>query len=165
VPADVVVASEAHVREWGRLSGTTIYGALTEEGSSVAKPRRGDDLAWLAIRSDRLADNPLRYLVAMVSRNLIDQAGKTLAEVAGPDSTVILFGSHARGEASADSDVDFLVIEPVVANRLEEWERLRRALKDFPAPVDIVVVDEARAEVPGTMVHHAMRDGRVLAHA
>lgn len=36
----------------------------------------------------------------MVSRNLIDQAGKTLADVAGPDSTVILFGSHARGEAS-----------------------------------------------------------------
>ena len=104
----------------------------------------------------------------MVSRNLIDQAGKTLAEAAGPDSTVILFGSHARGEASADSDVDFLVIEPVVANRLEEWERLRRALKDFPTPVDIVVVDEARAErrakVPGTMVHHAMRDGQVLAH-
>jgi choline dehydrogenase-like flavoprotein len=59
----------------------------------------------------RLADNPLRYLVAMVSRNLIDRAGKTLAEVAGPNSTVILFGSHARGEASADSDVDFLVID------------------------------------------------------
>jgi predicted nucleotidyltransferase len=105
----------------------------------------------------------------MVSRNLIDQAGKTLAEVAGPDSTVILFGSHARGEARADSDVDFLVIEPVVANRLQEWERLRRALKDFPMPVDIIVVDEERAErrakVPGTMVHHALRDGQVLAHA
>jgi predicted nucleotidyltransferase len=105
----------------------------------------------------------------MVSRNLIDQAGKTLAEVAGPDSTVILFGSHARGEAGADSDVDFLVIEPVVANRLKEWQRLRRALKDFPAPVDIVVLDEDRAQrrakVAGTVVHHALRDGRVLVHA
>lgn len=105
----------------------------------------------------------------MVSRNLIDQAGKTLAEVAGSDSTVILFGSHARGEARADSDVDFLVIEPVVTNRLEEWERLRRALKDFPTPVDIVVLDEARAErrakVSGTIVHRALRDGQVLAHA
>jgi predicted nucleotidyltransferase len=127
----------------------------------------GSNLAF-----DRLgciADNPLRYLVAMVSRNLIDQAGKTLAEVAGPDSTVILFGSHARGEAGADSDVDFLVIEPVVANRLKEWQRLRRALKDFPAPVDIVVLDEDRAQrrakVAGTVVHHALRDGRVLVHA
>lgn len=105
----------------------------------------------------------------MVSRDLIDQAGKLLAETAGAESKVILFGSHARGEARADSDVDFLVIEPVVKNRLEEWERLRRTLRDFPAPVDIVVLDEKRAErrakVPGTVVHHALRDGCVLAHA
>lgn len=105
----------------------------------------------------------------MVSQDLIDQAGKLLAETAGAKSKVILFGSHARGEANADSDVDFLVIEPVVENRLEEWERLRRTLRDFPAPVDIVVLDEQRAarraKVPGTMVHHALRDGRVLAHA
>jgi predicted nucleotidyltransferase len=105
----------------------------------------------------------------MVSRDLIDQAGQLLAEAAGAKSEVILFGSHARGEAGPNSDVDFLVIEPVVENRLREWERLRRALRDFPAPVDIVVLDEERAEqrakVPGTMVHHAFRDGRVLAHA
>lgn len=104
----------------------------------------------------------------MVSRNLIDQAGKLLAETAGAEAKVVLFGSHARGEARADSDVDFLVIEPVVKNRLKEWERLRRTLRDFPAPVDIVVLDakhaEKRAKVPGTMVHHALRDGRVLAH-
>lgn len=108
-------------------------------------------------------------LSAMVSRNLIDQAGRLLAETAGAESRVILFGSHARGEAGVDSDVDFLVIEPAVENRLKEWERLRRALRDFPAPVDIVVLDEKRAErrakVPGTMVYHALRDGRVLAHA
>lgn len=105
----------------------------------------------------------------MVSRDLIDQAGKLLADAAGARSTVILFGSHARGEAAGDSDVDFLVIEPLVEDRLKEWERLRRTLKGFPAPVDIVVVDEHRAErrakVPGTMVHHALRDGQVLAHA
>jgi uncharacterized protein len=105
----------------------------------------------------------------MVSRNLIDQAGQLLAEAAGAKSKVILLGSHARGEAGPDSDVDFLVIEPVVENRLREWERLRRALRDCPAPVDIIVLDEERAErrakVPGTMVHHALRDGRVLAYA
>lgn len=56
----------------------------------------------------------------MVSRDLIDQAGRLLAEAAGTESTVILFGSHARGEAGVDSDVDFLVIEPVVKNRREE---------------------------------------------
>lgn len=107
-------------------------------------------------------------LSTVLSQDLIDQAGKLLAKAAGAESQVILFGSHARGEAKVDSDVDFLVIEPVVEDRLKEWERLRHALRDFPAPVDIVVLDEKRAarraKVPGTMVHHALRDGRVLAH-
>lgn len=119
---------------------------------------------WIALSATRFAT-----LSTMVSRDLIDQAGQLLAEAAGAQSEVILFGSHARGEAGPDSDVDFLVIEPAIENRLREWERLRRALRDFPAPVDIVVLDEERAEqrakVPGTMVHHAFRDGRVLAHA
>lgn len=119
---------------------------------------------WIALSATRSAT-----LSTMVSRDLIDQAGQLLAEVAGAKSKVILFGSHARGDAGPNSDVDFLVIEPAVENRLMEWERLRRALRDFPAPVDIVVLDEQRAEqrakVPGTMVHHALRDGRVLAHA
>lgn len=105
----------------------------------------------------------------MASNDLIDLAGKRLAEVAGADAEVILFGSHARGQERSDSDVDFLVIEPMVENRLEEWKRLRQALRDIHLPVDIVVLDQAlaarRAKVPGTMVYHAMRDGRVFAHS
>lgn len=81
---------------------------------------------------------------------------------------MILFGSHARGEETADSDVDFLVIEPEVENRFEEWSRLRRSVDDILLPVDIIVLDEAlaerRAKVPGTMVYHALRDGQVFAH-
>lgn len=105
----------------------------------------------------------------MASRDLIDQAGKALAEAAGTEAKVILFGSHARGDERPDSDVDFLVIEPGVEDRLKEWGRLRQALGDIHLPVDIVVLDEAiaarRAKVPGTMVYHAMRDGQVFAHS
>jgi predicted nucleotidyltransferase len=105
----------------------------------------------------------------MASRDLIDQAGKALAEAAGVDSKVILFGSHARGEERPDSDVDFLVIEPEIENRFEEWDRLRRAIDDIFLPVDIIVLDqrlaERRAKVPGTVVYHALRDGRVFAHS
>ena len=90
-----------------------------------------------------------------------------LARAAGSSARVILFGSHARGEARADSDIDFLVIEPEVEDRHREWDRLRRAVGDIQVPIDIVVLDEAlaarRAKVPGTMVYHAMRDGRVVA--
>lgn len=105
----------------------------------------------------------------MASRDLIDRAGRALAETAGDGSRVILFGSHARGEERPDSDVDFLVIEPTVENRFAEWNRLRRALDDILLPVDIIVLDEAsaarRAKVPGTMVYHALRDGQVFAQS
>jgi uncharacterized protein len=103
----------------------------------------------------------------MASSELIQRAGEALGTAAGSSARVILFGSHARGEAGAASDVDFLVIEPVVEDRQVEWSRLRRALGDIEVPVDIVVLDEAlaerRAKVPGTMVYHALRDGRVIA--
>lgn len=103
----------------------------------------------------------------MATRELIERAGEVLAEAAGNRSKVILFGSHARGEARPDSDVDFLVIEPEVRDRAEEWSRLRRALGVIEVPVDIVVLDERvaqrRARVPGTMVHHALKDGQVIA--
>lgn len=105
----------------------------------------------------------------MASRDLINQAGNALAKAAGADSKVILFGSHARGEERPDSDVDFLVIEPRVQNRFEEWDRLRRAIADILLPVDIIVVGkdlaERRAKVPGTMVYHALRDGQVFAYS
>lgn len=97
---------------------------------------------------------------------MIQRAGEALAEAAGEGSKVILFGSHARGEDRADSDVDFLVIEPVVEDRHREWTRLRRALGDIRLPIDLIVLDEAlaarRAKVPGTMVYHALRDGRAI---
>lgn len=105
----------------------------------------------------------------MASRDLIQRAGEALAEAAGADSKVILFGSHARGEERPDSDVDFLVIEPKVEDRLEEWARLRRSVDDILLPVDIIVLDQAlaerRAKVPGTTVYHALRDGQVFAHS
>lgn len=118
---------------------------------------------------DCIVGSLLRYRVAMASRELINQAGRALAEAAGADSKVILFGSHARGDERRDSDVDFLVIEPTVKDRLKEWARLRQALRDIHLPVDIIVLDEAlaarRAKVPGTMVYHALRDGQVFAHS
>lgn len=39
---------------------------------------------------------------------------------------IILYGSHARGEATSESDVDFLV---VVDDSLDPWE-VRRSLDD-----------------------------------
>ena len=48
----------------------------------------------------------------MLDDALIQEAGQRLHAAAPPGSRVILFGSHARGQAGPHSDLDFLVIEP-----------------------------------------------------
>jgi predicted nucleotidyltransferase len=105
----------------------------------------------------------------VVPDDVIENAGRRLAEAAGSPARVILFGSSARGDSQAESDLDFLVIEREVEDRLAEAVRLRRALGHIGVPVDIVVLDEAlagrRAKVPGTMVHHALREGRLVAES
>lgn len=105
----------------------------------------------------------------MVSDAVIADAGRRLAAAASSPARVVLFGSRARGDAREDSDLDFLVIEERVDSKLREMVRLRNVLPPLAVPVDVVVVSEdevARREpVPSTLVHRALREGRVLVPA
>lgn len=97
----------------------------------------------------------------------IERARSRLAAAVHPSAQVWLFGSAARGETTADSDIDFLVVQPDAGDAVRESVRLRRAVGDVGAPLDIIVIDSAlaarRARVPGTVVHHALNDGRLVA--
>ena len=88
-----------------------------------------------------------------------------LVSAADP-AKVLLFGSHARGDADSHSDVDLIVVERRLANPFEETVRLHQALAGLLLPADILVVSEAefdeRARTPGTVEHAAAREGRVL---
>lgn len=102
----------------------------------------------------------------MIDEARILEAGERLARAA-PHARVILFGSHARGSAGPRSDVDVLVIEPDVDNPAIESVRLMRELRDLRLPLEVVVVSQRDADewrgVPGSLVHAAMAEGRVLA--
>ena len=104
----------------------------------------------------------------MIDEATIEEAARRLS-AAAPGARIVLFGSHARGEADDGSDLDLLVIEPVVRDPAAESVRLHRTLRDLGVPADVIVVDEdlarRRSKVAGTTVERALREGRVLVDA
>lgn len=99
---------------------------------------------------------------------MLEQAVGRIADSARP-KLVILFGSRARGDAASDADVDLLVVERAVPDKYAEILRLRRAVGDIGASVDLLVCSEAefkrRSRVPGTVLYWARREGKVLYEA
>lgn len=84
---------------------------------------------------------------------------------AAPGSRVIVFGSWARGDASPDSDLDILVVEPEVKNRYDEMVRLARLLGEQLVPADVIVISQSSFErwrdVPNSLAWRAAREGRL----
>lgn len=96
------------------------------------------------------------------------EAVRRIVEAAKPWK-IIVFGSHARANASEDSDLDLMVIADEVKDRAAESVRLRRALKEIVMAVDILVVSRERFEywrdTPGNVFFEANSEGKVLYEA
>jgi len=73
---------------------------------------------------------------------------------------VWVYGSVARGQASASSDIDLAVASR--ASCAEPWERVDALRADLQAHFDrpVAVLDLNRAPTP--LAHEVIRDGRVL---
>jgi predicted nucleotidyltransferase len=82
-----------------------------------------------------------------------------------PDK-IILFGSHARGQAGPDSDVDLLIVMPVEGSKRRKATEIDGALSDRRIPLDLIVVTpdefEAYRDAPGTVIRTARQEGLVL---
>lgn len=79
---------------------------------------------------------------------------------------IILFGSHARGSAATDSDVDLLVVLREATDKRNTTVEIRRALGDLPVSKDIVVTTPEeiarRGDLVGSVLRPALREGTVL---
>ena len=73
----------------------------------------------------------------MVAMNEIEQFGRRIGEEFGAER-VILFGSYARGNACADSDVDLLIIGPFTGRSADTSVAIQMKLRP-PFPVDLLV--------------------------
>jgi uncharacterized protein len=100
--------------------------------------------------------------------NLTDQIPEItqrIVETSHPEK-IILFGSYARGNFGADSDLDLLIIVPGVKRLREESLRVRRALRGLLVPVDIVMATPEQinrlGNTRGLIYQSALNEGRVL---
>lgn len=102
----------------------------------------------------------------MTNDELIRSTMKALTPALPVGARVIVFGSHARGDAQADSDIDLLVIESEVADRPGEMVRLSTLLGRQLIPADVVVMSigmfEAQRQIPNTLAWRANREGQEL---
>jgi uncharacterized protein len=95
----------------------------------------------------------------------IERMAEVVVERFRPER-VILFGSHARGTAGRESDVDLLVVMEVEGSIRRKAAEIGAALCRFPVAKDIIVTTPGefawRSEVAGTIERAAVRDGKVL---
>jgi HEPN domain-containing protein/predicted nucleotidyltransferase len=96
---------------------------------------------------------------------VIDEMVRRLVERFDP-LQVVLFGSHARGEAGPDSDVDLLLVLAEVEHKRKTVVEALNLLADMPVPKDVLVrtPEEIWREcrVPGSVVRNALSEGRVV---
>ena len=100
----------------------------------------------------------------MVQEEIAEMA-RRIVERFHPDK-IILFGSHARGTAGPDSDVDLLVVMPVSGSKRSMRVAIRVALADIGLAKDVIVATPEEVALyrdqVGTIIYPALREGRVL---
>src|ERR1035441_1174490 len=101
----------------------------------------------------------------MTAQAAIDEIVDRIAAKFSPEK-IVLFGSHARGDAREGSDLDLMVLFREVDDPRERAAELYEALIGCDLPMDIVVSTSARFEryrnVVNTVYWPDAREGRVL---
>ena len=107
--------------------------------------------------------------MTIVDQDVLNRMVEEVVRAAEPEQ-VYVFGSHARGEAREDSDVDLLVVEREdfgkEHSRLRETNRIYKALSGFRIPVDVLLYSSSEfAKWRGSLNHvvgRCAREGRLL---
>lgn len=105
----------------------------------------------------------------MLDAHVINKISDALLTVIRP-SRIIVFGSYARGEADADSDLDLLAIvaadEATREMLIQCRVALREALKGTGLAIDFILQSEQAFETarrqPGSLQAAIAAEGRVI---
>lgn len=101
----------------------------------------------------------------MITQEQIKEVINTIIEDYKPKK-IIVFGSYAYGHPTKDSDLDLLIIKDDDLAGIQRNRRVRKILKDFSIPVDVIVKSSKEfdllKDVIGTIVYPANKYGKVL---
>ena len=101
----------------------------------------------------------------MVDFAEIERVAARLGEASNADC-VILFGSHARGDAGEYGDVDLLIVAESDSPRFKRTRGLYKLLRPYPFAMDLIVYtpeEVARGKkFPGSFVSSVLREGKTL---
>ena len=96
--------------------------------------------------------------------NLLEEMTRAVVEAVHPEQ-VLVFGSHARGDATADSDVDLLVVLPFEGSPIPVAAKIRVALP-HTIPFDVLARTreqvEERTKVGDPFFCEVATTGRIL---
>lgn len=101
-----------------------------------------------------------------IAGSLLDDVVRRLAGEFDPDR-IILFGSHAWGTPTEQSDIDLLVIVPRSDERPNRRAtRAHRCLRGLPVPLDVIVKTRAEmgrfGRVPASLEAEILERGKLL---
>jgi len=100
-----------------------------------------------------------------VTEELLNEVVRRVLRVGTP-SKIVLFGSHARGDARPDSDLDLLILEDSELPGYQRSPRYYHALASLFPAIDILVCTPEEVQgwsgVPNAFETVALREGRVL---
>ena len=103
----------------------------------------------------------------MVTMDQIEELGQRIGRGFGAHK-VVLFGSHAHGAATDDSDVDLLVILPFEGKSVDQSVQIRLRLRPAFA-VDLIVRTpekvRERLEMGDDFLREILEEGKVLYEA
>lgn len=104
-------------------------------------------------------------ITAMITEHIVQSMTERIVNAFSPER-VIVFGSWARNEATKDSDIDFLVITPYTGSKRDIQAAMRRELKGFGVPKDVIVASkeeiEQKKNLPGYIYRTALQEGKVV---
>ena len=103
----------------------------------------------------------------MVAMNEIERFGRRIGEEFGAEK-VILFGSHAQGTATQDSDVDLLIVASFAGKSVDQSVQIRLKLRPS-FPVDLLIRTpekiRQRLEMGDQFIKDILKRGKVLYEA